>query len=143
MGIISWLFGRKEPAKPVVVAHISNGPGKFAFNIVGESHYQENLERIGGPKDEDSKQEIVTATLLLEDDNPHDKNAVAVLINKLLVGHLSRSDAVSFRNALSKLAPPGQQIRVAECKAMIVGGWDRGNGDAGSFGVKLDLPITH
>jgi len=27
----------------------------------------------------------------------------------------------------------------AWCDAIIVGGWDRGNGDEGNFGVKLDL----
>lgn len=26
------------------------------------------------------------------------------------------------------------------CEALIVGGWDRGSGDVGSYGVKLSLP---
>lgn len=33
---------------------------------------------------------------------------------------------------------PGADVK---CSAMIVGGWDRGKGDTGYFGVKLDLPV--
>jgi hypothetical protein len=53
MSFLSRLFGRRG-TKEAIVARITNGPGKFAFSIVGESHYQRNIAQICGPKDEDS-----------------------------------------------------------------------------------------
>ena len=47
MGLISWLTGKaKSPRK---YAHI-DGPGEYALDIVGESHYQKALEMITGGK---------------------------------------------------------------------------------------------
>jgi hypothetical protein len=78
----------------------------------------------------------VTAALLPEPTNRYDRNAVAVFVAGHQVGHLSREDAIIFKPVLAELARRG---KVAMCAATIVGGWDRGRNDRGSFGVKLDL----
>lgn len=140
MGILSWLFGRTAPAPSTLVADIKNGPGLFGIDVVGESHYQNNLRTVGGEKGETSKRVSVEATLVLDDDNKFDKNAVAVFIDGLQVGHLDRETAKSFREQLRKVGP-GRRITAARCPAIIVGGWYRGEEDEGSYGVKLDLPL--
>lgn len=55
----------------------------------------------------------------------------------MTVGYLSRKNAREYRKRLKKA---GYQGITATCFAIIVGGWDRGGGDRGHFGVKLDLP---
>jgi hypothetical protein len=114
-----------------------HGPGDFACEVVGESKYQHHLERIAGGRTEDSAELRKKAVLALEDDNPHDKNAVCVRIDGLRVGYLPRTMAKMYRKRLAeKNAPIGHYW----CEAIIVGGWDRGD-DRGHFGVRLDLPI--
>ena len=76
------------------------------------------------------------AELVFDDANPYDSNAVRVEIHGEKVGHLSRTAAERFR-AQSGRAFPG--ISRFRCRALIRGGWDRGAGDLGHFGVKLDL----
>jgi hypothetical protein len=106
----------------------------FPTYVVGESHYQVALETICG-----SKQEYGQATwtdevqLIPEDDNPYDPNAVRVEIEERQVGYLSRTDAVSYRRKHGK--------SVITCEAIIVGGWDRGHGDRGNYGVRLNLRL--
>lgn len=112
------------------------GPGEFDFDIVGESHYQENLEELAGGRGEESAEINVIAVLSLENSNKYDKNAVRVDIDGLTVGYLSRDDAIDYRK---KIAAAGAADKTLACKAMIVGGWNRGK-DKGHFGVKLDLP---
>ncbi|MCZ7599752.1 MAG: HIRAN domain-containing protein [Gammaproteobacteria bacterium] len=79
----------------------------------------------------------MTAHLVHEDDNPHDRYAVRVDIHGKTVGYLSRELALEFRKSIAELGHPGL---TAKCNALIVGGWNRGDGDTGHFGVKLDLP---
>lgn len=134
------LFSNKtteqRPAQSIV-ADI-DGPGKYECDIVGESHYQDALDQICGGKCEDGHSRCVDAYLVLEDNNPHDSRAVAVFIDHLLVGHLSRDTARSFRTKARAAGIDKYSIRV---QAKIVGGWDRGGGDEGHYGVKLDLPM--
>jgi hypothetical protein len=52
------------------------------------------------------------------------------------VGHLSRPAAQAFAPVGQRLA---EQRQVGACSAIITGGWDRGDGDTGHFGVTLDL----
>lgn len=113
-----------------------NGPGEFAYDIVGESRYQNNLSKIAGPKSVDGAHHKCEATLILEDENPRDKNAVRVDIDGLAVGYLSRQSAIDVRAGMVRRGMPKRDY---VCDAVIVGGWDRGGGDSGSFGVKLDI----
>ena len=111
------------------------GPGAFSVSVVGASHRQAALqavaEREGGPG------AIVKAVLVLEDDNPHDPNAVRVEIGGALCGYLSRDDAKTYRAHLVALAEPDL---IVHCKAKIVGGFDTKDGGRAHLGLKLDLP---
>lgn len=110
--------------------------GSFSTEVVGESHYQQALERICGGVTRDGVEKLATATLVLEDSNPHDKNAVRVDISGSTVGYLSRETAKSYRRRLIK---EGISSQTQQCPALIRGGWDRGRDDKGSFGVRPDL----
>lgn len=134
-----WFAKRDTTAMPTVVAANLPGPGTFEFDIVGESHYQDALEAICGGRTEESAEQFAEAVLVLEDSNPHDNMAVRVDIGGDTVGYLSKSDARSYRRQLRELGHPNITCK---CKAMVVGGWQRPGGDVGSFGVKLDLPVT-
>lgn len=135
MGFFDGLFGRK-PAQPQTVARLP-GPGAFDLEIVGEFHYQDTLEQLCGGRCEGGHEKQVEATLIHEDQNPHDNKAIAVLIEGKLVGYLDRKTARNFRR---QLAVAGAAGAPAVCQAKIVGGWDRGRNDRGHFGVRLDLP---
>lgn len=115
------------------------GPGRFDFDIVGESNYQPALKRIAGPKTEDSKRHPCVATLVLEDENPHDSMAVRVDIDGETVGYMDRRMARQYRKELTRQGIKGHRLRA---QALIVGGWKRGGDDQGHYGVKLDLPMT-
>lgn len=107
------------------------GDGSYSFDIVGESHYQDELKRIAGPKQEKGKALECEALIIHEPDNPHDRNACAVMIDGRKVGYLSKEDAkdqVSFRQS------PGFSL---SAKALIMGGWSDHRGE-GSYGVRLD-----
>ena len=94
------------------------GVSGFDQEVVGESHYQVDIKAIAARLPEGSR--FVQATLCLEDDNEHDKNAVAVKIVGLTVGYLSRDAARSYR----KLAKKNGIQSIAKCPAMIAGGDD-------------------
>ncbi len=112
------------------------GDGSYAVSAVGESNYQEALERLCGGRKPKGVNKLVTAQLKPEDENPYDQRAVAVLIDGLKVGYLSRADARGFREQA------GDQLQSARrilCRGMIRGGWERGPRDRGHFGVVLDI----
>jgi hypothetical protein len=56
-----------------------------------------------------------------------------VTIYGLEVGHLDRELARDFGHALNEA-----RFADAACEALIVGGWYRGDGDQGYFGVRLN-----
>lgn len=139
MGFFGRLFGFGQPgpgSPPQGVRVHLRGSGAFALPIVGESHYQEALEAICGPRSVEGKDRRVVAHLVLEDDNPHDSMAVRVDIQGLTVGYLNREHARQYRNRLRKA---GSHSADAYCDARIRGGWDRGEGRRGYYGVYLDL----
>lgn len=113
------------------------GPGRFFTEIVGEAFYQQVISDFVGGKTEDGHEAVVDVLLVLEDTNPHDSKAVAVVLGTCVCGYLDRREARKHRSRLVKI---GQAEAVIKCKAKIVGGWDRGPDDQGHFGVRLDLP---
>ena len=113
------------------------GTGEYALEIVGESHYQRALERICGGRKRDSVEKLVQASVVLEDENQHDDQAVRIDIDGMTVGYLPRHVARIYRLRLKELGHP--RI-VGVCNAVIRGGWDRGAHDRGHFGVWLDIP---
>lgn len=143
MGLLSWIFGRRAPqAETFDSVWLSGGGGDFDFDIVGESHYQKNLDAICGGRTEDGVYFKCVAALVPDPDNRHDANAVRVELvpdtggNARQVGHLSRGDALEYSEQMEALGLSG---RIGFCRAKIVGGWDRGKRDRGHFGVKLNL----
>jgi hypothetical protein len=104
MGFLRRLFG--SGAKPTLLQRgdrlLLEGPDAFALPIVGESHYQDALEQICGPRTDEGEDRRVEAQLVLEDQNPHDSMAVRVDINGITVGYLSRDHARTYRRGLSK-----------------------------------------
>jgi hypothetical protein len=115
------------------------GNGCFALEIVGESHYQKNLESICGPRKEEGEDLITDACLILEDNNPYDNKAVRIDISGLTVGHLSRETARLYREQLNQ---SGHPRAIGFCKARIKGGWKRRGNDIGHYGVWLDIPVV-
>jgi len=123
------LFGSQSDA-------VMSGDGSYRFEVVGESHYQADLERIVGGRTEDSASFQCVGTLTPEPNNPYDPQAVCVSVDGCTVAHLSRDWAPKFNAALSSSG-----YTRASCNALIVGGWDRGDDDRGHFGIKLDIAL--
>ena len=111
--------------------------GREDLDVVGEASYQDNLWRIvGGHRAPDGRvREEVYAVLAAEPDNPYDANAVAVWIQGLKVGYLSREDARRYRSGLLALEQQhGKPIALA---GVIAGGGMRADGP-GRLGVFLE-----
>jgi hypothetical protein len=106
--------------------------GRETLEVVGESHYQANLWSIVGtqPTSEGTRCDGI-AILVPEKTNPYDPNAIAVWINGLQVGYLSREDAAAYRPGLMKL----MERQPVALEASIVGG---GRGGKPLLGVFLD-----
>jgi len=117
-----------------------SGRAAYRVDVAGESFYDDSFKELCGERTIEGIRKEVTARLELYDDNPYDKRAVRVTIDGYPVGHLSREDARAFRRLVryGSLA----EHELFECAALIVGGWDRGEGQLGNFGVRLDL-ILH
>jgi len=135
VGVFSKLFGTKKQDLPI--ARLT-GNGKYELEAVGESAYQKSFLKITGGKTEDGHQMKIEAILVHNDKNPYDNKAVVVSIDGDIVGYLSKKDARKFRKLMADAGGPGSP---AVCDALIVGGWDRGGGDEGYFGIRLDLPL--
>jgi len=111
--------------------------GREDLEVVGEASYQDNLWRIvGGRRSPDGRvREEVCAVLAAEPDNPYDANAVAVWIQGLKVGYLSREDARRYRPGL--LALEQQHGKLIALAGAIAGGGMRADGP-GRLGVFLE-----
>ena len=58
---------------------------EFAVKVVGESFHDDNLRELCGPANDHVRRFKKTAVLILEDNNPYDRNAVRVEIGWLTV----------------------------------------------------------
>ena len=140
MGWLSRILGLGPTVNPEPGTQVAmiKGDGTYSAEVVGESHYQQAFERHFGPRTEDGVEEEIVATLVFEDNNKHDSNAVAVYVGGDKVGHLPRQDAAEFRQQVASLnIPKGMPI---QCNALVRGGWSRDGGrDKGRFGIALDI----
>lgn len=112
--------------------------GEIPVKVVGESHYPESFTALC-----DTPEYVVgtymtdaVATLVKEPSNPFDANAVAVYVEGLKVGYLSREDAVTYGGLIEDIESSGF---CATCNARIRGGRSNPD-DVGLWGVTLDLP---
>jgi hypothetical protein len=141
--IAGWLLLTLQPAtaQPLVPpprarGAVAEGDGDYRFQVVGEASYQHEIEAIVGGRTEESADHECVAVLVPEPDNPHDPNAVYVLIERRKVGYLPRDQAAVFKKALDR-----HGYEMCACWACIVGGWDRGGDDRGHYGVRLDVAL--
>ncbi|MEM7280556.1 MAG: hypothetical protein AAF438_02830 [Pseudomonadota bacterium] len=133
MGKVINLFEHVNREKTVDIP----GQGKFNFDIVGESNYQDTLDRLVEQKKHHDEPLVYKASLLYESDNPYDKNAVKVEIDQMIVGYLNRENAKYYRSQMTELGYEGYVVR---CDAKIVGGWRNDRGQQAHYGVRLDMP---
>ena len=127
MGFRLQLFG----SNPDLVS--LSGDGSFALEVVAESRLQVEPGRLSGHRRPEGFDEEFAVILVPEPNNPHDSDAVRVEIGGVTVGHLHRDDAAAYRRRLGD--------RSATCRARVRGSWDRGEGDAGDFGIWLDATL--
>jgi hypothetical protein len=112
--------------------------GSTEVDVVGESHHQDELlDLTGGTRRYGGVRVRAVAHLTPEPLNRFDADAVAVRTGTLHVGYLRHADAVRLRPMIDAAV---RAEGAATCRAVIRGGWDRGHGDVGAFGVVLLLP---
>ena len=139
-GLFGWLFNRaSNPVSPKPLEPwgkaledpeiIRLTKGGF-FEVVGEASYQDALEKICGGRDLYSAEHQCQALLLPEPSNPHDPNAVQVIVDRKVVGYLARKHAAEYHHYIG--------MKASSCDAKIVGGWDDGE-TIGHFGIKLKI----
>ena len=116
--------------------------GMRDVEVVGESRFQDELLALtGGVRRYGGVDAHTVAELVPQPDAALDSaagpDAVAVRVQGRTVGHLRAEDARRYREAIDAAA---RARGAATCRARIRGGWDRGGGDVGAFGVRLMLP---
>lgn len=126
---------RAEPPPPQS-GGIAVGDGTYRCEAVGEAQYQKSLEALAGGRSESGANTDCVAILIPEPDNAYDPNAIRVCVQDRTVGYLPRHLAVQFKGTLA-----AQRYAIAACRARIVGGWDRGPDNRGSFGIRLDAVV--
>lgn len=102
------------------------GDDTFDQEVVGESHYQEDLRKLAGGE----RRKYLTARLVCESDNKFDAESVRVEIGGKTIGHLSRDDAREHRALLMRA---GQRGAIVELPAVIA------TGERGVSGVYLSV----
>jgi HIRAN domain len=112
---------------------VSVGVGGFSLAIVGESHYQEELERLRSAIDEGQRWLVARFHIRREPMNPYDSNAIVVTSARgETVGYFSRSDAKRYTAALDRLEAHYDTIW---CRGCLQCGTDA----KPSIGVVLDV----
>jgi hypothetical protein len=146
-GALRALFGEPRPAttrsrlrgvvgRPQAITLDGNG----WIDAVGESHHQDELLALVGQHRSYGGVELdAVAELVPEPAHPIDPQAVAVRIDGRPIGYLARAEARRLRPAIDAARSSHGHAR---CRARIRGGWDRGHGNLGAFGVQLRLPIV-
>lgn len=110
--------------------------GSLKLKVVGTSFRQDELCQVIGGRPTGHINIEVLAVLEAESNNEHDDNAIAVSIDGLRVGHLSREDAVMYRPGLEALVKrEGKSIGL---HGRIIGGVE-GKGGSGFLGVRISL----
>lgn len=126
------------------------GDGNFNTRMAGAAHHTEALakafrskirsarkewEEVGDVIEESDCENVdATVTLVLEDTNPHDSDAVAVMVRDNLIGYLPRSIASLYRDYLQRNGLQGQQCRCKADASIPL----HPNGD--DWAIALDLP---
>lgn len=104
---------------------------KFELDMTRGNQYQATLKAIYEPRVPRGVNQFETAWLMLEDRNPHNKNAVQVEIRGKQVGYLTPEAAILSCQHLKVRGTPKAD---AQCQTVITGGW------ISSYGVSLAIP---
>lgn len=139
---------RAKTAGPIAAAKAPNGLATLPANALllppgrrvevrGESQYEAAFDAALGRRNEDgARGSEITVVLRHDADNPYDPNAVAVLLGGQVCGHVAREAAPVLAPVVDAVVAAG---KVPACQAILSGGWDRGGGDRGHYGIELDL----
>ncbi|MDD4073434.1 MAG: HIRAN domain-containing protein [Desulfobacterales bacterium] len=111
-------------------------PRTFDVTVVGVHYYQEALQRICNNRRENGVPIYEQATLVPENDNPEDANAVRIDIEGETVGYLSRRKAAIWRGKMISENSSG----TVKCPAQIF--WDRNYVAEGSYWLLLDIDLS-
>lgn len=131
VGLIIWVVIKNKAAAKTSGSRVLNNIS-YTYDIVGEQAYQNNLKKIAGPKEEESKFFECYAKVSSDPFNQYDKNAIKVEINGLIVGYISKVEAAKLAGRVINKTVP----------AVIDGGWLDDDGE-GSYGVKLAITNTN
>lgn len=146
MGFMDRLVSRRQPQEPLMrqmaadeMQEAADGDGELVeVEVVGESHRQDVLAALAGPKQPDGKRARVGVTLRCEPSNLYDENAIRVEVMGQLTGYVSRSQTELLAPAIQRSC--GGAI---EAVGMIVGGWRNEVGYAdvseGHYGIRVWL----
>lgn len=114
--------------------------GGMEVQVAGESNYQDALETVCGGRSKDGADCDCVVFLVPEPSNPYDPNAVAVQAQLgdefKTLGYLPRPAAVAYQPVAQKLF---SKSLIGAVNGRIRGGWERGTGDRGHFGITIDL----
>jgi len=127
---ITGRIGGHLPLQNAMEVYIQ-GLGAYLVDVRGESECQAQLEDICGGRKTSGVHYRMQPTLVISGDE------VRVEVDGATIGRLDDDYAAGYAEQLAKTPYLNATVW---CEAMIVGGWDRGPGDRGKFGVKLDLP---
>lgn len=129
MSFFRKLFGSEPALEPVTaeVAFASFTKRRRQLQVVGESFYQRELNSVLRRGNMSP-----SVDLFPEPKNPHDTNAVAVLLEGMIIGHLARPNAATFRREMATLGYSSRTI--TGIGAGVYGGGDE------NWGVFLMMP---
>lgn len=138
MGLLKRVLRREVPIQPPPLTGVQDPlilGGHDTLEVVGESFHQAALWRLVGGDQGERVRFDTQAILDPEPTNPHDTNAIRVLIQGNPVGHLGREDAAIYLSGLRSLIEKrGRPIGLC---GQIVGGGFYGD-RRGMLGVFLD-----
>lgn len=104
----------------------------FNFEAVGESNYQIALTALmpEEAKTENKHRAYFTSSLIIENNNPYDKNAIAIEILGAKVGYIPKNENKAVKKLLNSIDSNRTSF---SCPACIIGGNDK------NYGVWLDV----
>lgn len=109
--------------------------------VVGVSQYQDAIRVVTGLDEADERPLWEGLALLApEPTNPHDPNAVQVVVESTLVGYLDRESAARMRPVLEAIAEADRARVAVICR--ITGGFRLRDGSRSHLGLQLLFSIT-
>jgi hypothetical protein len=107
--------------------------GEVSVEVVGESFHQDELLSLAGGHRRFGGVDLEAVAALVSVEG----NGIEVRIDDMPIGYLSQIQARRFTDLVEESI---EQHGLATARASIRGGWDRGGGDIGMFGVTLSMP---